>query len=202
MIGGIFIIGIISFAFLLRGAYIYSLLVGTDVYGGGFQVEPTRQAGSSALVSTTEWMTQDGVAVNFSIPEGWRVTRESEGVLSSNLYRPSSAAAIDGGDLVTPPDITVLLLQNDTELPLSEFTHSYGDGWFSNYTEMRAYSIDGHDVPLFSDTSAAISRSPMRAAFVSSGTLIVLVTAEHRDEPAFDRIIESLNIVRVEKSGG
>lgn len=177
-------------ALLLALVGVYVFLTRTDRVH-----TPDRDIDAEVSRSPKARISQDDKVVHFLVPEGWRLVRESEGVPSSNLYSPTSAAAIDSGDLVTPPDIAVSILHNEAGVSLVEFAANYDNEWFSHYAEMRSVSIDDHNALVFNDNSAATPRSPVRAAFVSLGSWVVIVVGENGGDPAFDSVVASLELI-------
>ena len=133
----------------------------------------------------------NGLTINFGYPSDWTISPEDS---KRRLYSPTSTAAIAEGDLVTPPDITITLLDNSSGLSLIEFIEMYRNGWFANYEESIPITIDGHEAIRVSDLTADIPSVPGLAAFVTVDDMVVLITGHENNQQQFDDAVASLEL--------
>ena len=140
---------------------------------------PTTQVGSPDLTAT------------FSYPAGWVV---EEVVFQTMLFSPGAIAAIDAGNLLTPPGITLTIFNNANGLSLPEFMAELDDGWYSTYTEVLTTSINGADAIVARDVTSPIPRTPEVAAFVALDGRILLITGLSNFEDEFNVLTDSLEL--------
>jgi len=133
----------------------------------------------------------NGVAVTFSYHPDW--TLIGTGV-KRLLYSPGSSATIAGGDLVTPPDITIMLLPNTSGLQLQDFVRGYRNGWFADYKERFVTTIGSHDAVLVNDLTSEIPRVPELAAFIVVDPFVLLITGHQDSEVEFNNVLGSLQL--------
>ncbi len=131
--------------------------------------------------------------VIFSYPVAWRTIQDSSGI--DRLYSPSATAALLGGDVETPADITIALHDNSVSLPLDNFVASYQGGWLSLYDSVSTGTVDGHEALLLNDLAAPVPRFLALATFISVHPAAVLIVTGHASTQAeFSSIIKSLQL--------
>jgi hypothetical protein len=137
----------------------------------------------------TAQVINEGLAITFNYSPGWTISPEGS---KRRLYSPAATTAIANGDLVTPPDITITIIENPSSSSLSDFLNTYQEGWFAVYKESIPITIDGHEGIRVSDLTAEIPSIPGIAVFVDVDDMIVLVTGHYNTQQQFDTVIASL----------
>lgn len=136
-------------------------------------------------------VSSSSATVEFNYPPDWRAA--AEGTPTVDLFGASSAEAIDAGDLVTPPDITMALLDNLRALTLRDFVNAYRDGWFATYRDTSFAIVGGRNAILVSDLGNEIPHSPSLAAFIALENSVVLVAGKGSTQAEFNDILSTLS---------
>jgi hypothetical protein len=125
----------------------------------------------------------------FYYPPSWELSLEGSKRI---LYGPVALAEINAGDLVIPPDITISLLDNPSSTSIADFVSAYRSGWFVDYAELGAISIDRHEGVFVSDLGDPVPRIPELATFIATGNRVILLTSRASAQRQFDALLASI----------
>lgn len=129
----------------------------------------------------------NNLIVEFAYPPGWNLSRHGFGTF---IYNPINSQP---GDELTPPDITIQVLENELCLPLRDYIVEYKEGWYSLYHNISEVTILGHQAILVNDLEAFTPKTPIIAAFIGFNCNVVSVLARETSQEQFFEILESLN---------
>lgn len=147
-------------------------------YDGTIHLQDQKQTypqTSKILIKLWQRFSDSNQHFAFRYPPGWEIHSFSEGRVS--LMSPSRASVLNNtseGD--TPPEITVLVLQNENHTAVAEFANSYSDGWFTTYASAAPTIVNGRSAFRFSDLGAGLGHAPLQAVFLNGGPSILLIT--------------------------
>ena len=127
-------------------------------------------------------ITSNGVTVGFAYPPEWD---RSGGF----LYRPETPSGVDE---LTPPEVTIQVLENASLASLRDFLANYRRGWYLLYDEISELTIGSH--PAILTIASTTPREPASAAFIAvpSAPAIVSVLGRKSSQEEFFEVLELL----------
>lgn len=176
----------VSFAELIAG--------GTATSDDTFTIRQDRTRKVTTLDLTWQFIPASGVApgptgpVGFANPTDNLVLPSLQELGGVEFYSPNSTAALNTGNVLTPPDITMTFVPNTEQQPLTEFLVSYSDGWYSIYENRQTRLVDGRQALLVDDSAATVQHFPVRAVLIADGDNVVIVTGEQPNSPTLSEL--------------
>jgi hypothetical protein len=165
-------------------------------FGGTIQIRSGETAPMTYAVPleiglTTNWSetAAGGGLIAVKFPPQWTIVSN---LLNLVLYSPEAIGAINSGDVTTPPDITITVLENSSGLQPLAFVGSYRIGWYSVYAQKLQTVVNGHSALIVNDLSSAIPHKPEVAAFVVVGSKMIIVTGHEDNYSYFVTIVSSI----------
>jgi hypothetical protein len=141
---------------------------------------------------------QEGYALLY--PPDFEISEASDDQ-NLGLISPSTQSAISSNAIEAFDDISLVVVENPEDLPVSEFAKRYDDGWFENYVSKEEIVIGGRSAVRYSDIGAVPGRAPMVAVFIDGDSHVFIFTINRYEGPEsiafvsiFDQIISSFEI--------
>lgn len=136
------------------------------------------------------------LGITFTYPHDWTVSDSGNFI---NLVSPGTSNALAHGEVETPLDITITILNNPNNLAIDSFADGY-EG-YAYYASKNILQINGRSAIRYSDIGSTVGHAPMVATFVSDGSRVFLFTLNPYASnlsltivPLFDALVASTHI--------